>query len=314
MRKTLLATTALIAVGGVSAANADVSISGGYEASWVSSNISGGASTDTISGENMDFQISFSSTLDNGMSITGQVNTSEAGVEETGATISGDFGTIGLGPLGASDGGMSTAVDVTPDEGTQFTAATDFTALPADENIDDVAINYTSPSMGGFKFAVGRGDAGTTETTVYGASFTTAAAGGSVTIKYANMDTDSATATASVSASSIGVVMAVGDATITVAQNTQDTGETVTEALVGTGAGVTYKVSDSLALSAYTASGDDDKSTAYEFTDTGVGLSYTITPGMVLHVTHNEQDLKNSSTYTTSTSSSRTSVNLNLSF
>jgi ribosomal protein S3 len=68
---------------------------------------------------------------------------------------------------------------------------------------------------------------------------------------------------------------------------------------LGTGAGVTYKVSDSLTLSAYTASGDDDKSTAYELTDTGVGLSYTITPGMVLHVTHNEQDLKNSSTYTT---------------
>ena len=60
-------------------------------------------------------------------------------------------------------------------------------------------------------------------------------------------------------------------------------------------------------LTAYSASGDDDKDTAYEMTDTGIGISYTVTPGMVLHVTHNDQDLKNSSSYTTSTSSNRTS-------
>ncbi len=40
MRKVLLATTALVAVGGVSAASADVSISGGYEAAYVSTDVS----------------------------------------------------------------------------------------------------------------------------------------------------------------------------------------------------------------------------------------------------------------------------------
>ena len=94
----------------------------------------------------------------------------------------------------------------------------------------------------------------------------------------------------------------------------RDTGDTVTSALVGTGVGVKYVVSDSVSLTAYSASGDDDKDTNYELTDTGVGISYTVTPGMVLHVTHNDQDLKNGSTYTTSTSASRTSVNLNLTF
>ena len=98
------------------------------------------------------------------------------------------------------------------------------------------------------------------------------------------------------------------------AQNEKDTGNTVTEAMVGTGVGVSYTVSDSVVLTAYSASGDDDKDTAYEMTDTGIGISYTVTPGMVLHVTHNDQDLKNSSSYTTSTSSNRTSVNLNISF
>ena len=89
-------------------------------------------------------------------------------------------------------------------------------------------------------------------------------------------------------------VVGIGNATITMAQNEKDTGNTVTEAMVGTGVGVSYAVSDAVKLTAYSASGDDDKDTAYEMTDTGVGISYTVTPGMVLHVTHNDQDLKNS--------------------
>ena len=314
MRKVLLATTALVAAGGISAASADVSISGGYEAAYTSSDISGGTSTNAISAENMDYSISFSNTLDNGMSLSGTVNTSQTGVEETGATITGDFGSLGFGPLGEKATGFATAVDVTPDEGSSFTAATDYSVLPADESISDPEISYMSPPMGGFSFMVGRTDGGTAENTIYGAKFTTEAAGAAITLKYATDETDTGTATTNTSASSLGIVIGLGNATITMAQNEKDTGDTVTEALVGTGVGVSYVVSDTVKLTAYSASGDDDKDTTYELTDTGVGISYTVTPGMVLHVTHNDQDLKNSSTYTTSTSASRTSVNLNLTF
>jgi hypothetical protein len=314
MRKVLLATTALVAAGGISAASADVSISGGYEAAYTSSDISGGTSTTTISAENMDYSISFSNTLDNGMSLSGSVNTSQTGVEETGATITGDFGSLGFGPLGEKATGFATAVDVTPDEGSSFTVTTDYTALPADENISDPAISYLSPSMGGFSFMVGRTDGGAAENTIYGAKFTTEAAGAAITLKYATDEGDTGTAATNTSASSMGIVIGLGNATITMATNEKDTGDTVTEALVGTGVGVSYVVSDTVTVSAYSASGDDDKDTAYELTDTGVGISYTVTPGMVLHVTHNDQDLKNGSTYTTSTSASRTSVNLNLTF
>jgi hypothetical protein len=322
MRKVLLATTALVAVGGVSAASADVSISGGYEAAYVSSDVQGGTSTNLLNTDNLDYNISFSSTLDNGMAVSASVNTSEAGTEEVGATVSGDFGTIGFAPLGESMSGFATAVDVTPDEGTVTwvagrTAAqnlTDYQALPADEHIGDPDLTYTSPAMGGFSFALGRGDTGAAEATYYGAKFVTEAAGASVTLKYATMDNDTGTAATNVSAQSLGVVIGLGNATITMAQNEKDTGDTVTEAMVGTGVGVSYVVSDSVTLTAYSASGDDDKDTAYEMTDTGVGISYTVTPGMVLHVTHNDQDLKNSSNVTTSTSASRTSVNLNISF
>ena len=156
MRKVLLATTALVAAGGISAASADVSISGGYEAAYVSTDLSGGSSVNSISGENFDYSIAFSNTLDNGMSVAGTVNTSQAGVEETGATISGDFGTLGFGPLGESISGFATAVDVTPDEGTvQWSGTTaaanavEYQVLPADESIGDPAVTYTSPAMGG---------------------------------------------------------------------------------------------------------------------------------------------------------------------
>ena len=63
MRKVLLATTALVAVGGVSAASADVSISGGYEAAYVSTDVSGGTSVNSLSTENFDYSIAFSNTL-----------------------------------------------------------------------------------------------------------------------------------------------------------------------------------------------------------------------------------------------------------
>ena len=322
MRKVLLATTALVAVGGVSAASADVSISGGYEAAYVSSDVSGGTSVNSLSTENFDYSIAFSNTLDNGMSVAGTVNTSQTGVEETGATISGDFGTIGFGPLGESMSGFATSLDVTPDEGTptwvsgqNATAnALEYQVLPADESIGDPHATYTSPAMGGFSFAIGRGDSGAAEQTYYGLKFATEAAGANVTLKYATMENDTGTATTEVDASSLGIVIGLGNATITMAQNEKDTGNTVTEAMVGTGVGVSYAVSDAVKLTAYSASGDDDKDTAYEMTATGVGISYTVTPGLVLHVTHNDQDLKNSANVTSSTSASRTSVNLNISF
>ena len=79
MRKVLLATTALAMMGGVSAAYADISVSGGHELKYQSwskkqsttannSKISSGA-TYTISG---------SSVLDNGMTISGKIYSDNA--------------------------------------------------------------------------------------------------------------------------------------------------------------------------------------------------------------------------------------------
>lgn len=310
MRKILLSSTALVALG-VTSASADVSISGGAELKFSSSEVSGAASTDSIGQENFDYQISFSNTLDNGMTVAGTVNTSETGVEETGATISGDFGTIGFGPLGEAGDGFATALDVTPDEATPFTVGTDYTDDPGDEYVAGADVSYKSANMGGFQFAIGMGDNGTGETTTVGAQFATTMGTTSLTVKYNYSDTAISDGD-DVDAHSMGLVMGMGNATLTVAQNTMDTG--TSEALVSTGAALTFAVNDSLTLSAYSANQSDDKDTTVDVTDNGFGATYTITPGLSVSLTHNELDVKNGSTYTTSTSGSATTAALNVSF
>ena len=104
MRKVLLATTALAMMGGVSAAYADISVSGGHELKYQSwskkdsttannSKISSGA-TYTISG---------SSVLDNGMTISGKIYSDNSadgsGFESQGFSISDDWGTIGVADM-----------------------------------------------------------------------------------------------------------------------------------------------------------------------------------------------------------------------
>ncbi len=100
MRKVLLATTALIAVGTVQAASADVTISGSYEwqyNTWDKSgtDYSSGTTSDNSITNEIDVNIGFSSTTDSGLSLGMGYSLIEGGsAESVGASISGDFGSI----------------------------------------------------------------------------------------------------------------------------------------------------------------------------------------------------------------------------
>ena len=87
MRKILLATTALVAVGGVSAASADISISGAASYTYVSGSGTGFASDSNSNSTTTDFDIDGSSVLDNGMTIAGKISLHEAGVDDDGFSI-----------------------------------------------------------------------------------------------------------------------------------------------------------------------------------------------------------------------------------
>jgi predicted porin len=332
MRKVLLATTALIAVGTVQAASADVTISGSYEWQYNTFDKSGtdyssGTTDDSSITNEIDVSIGFSSTTDSGLSLAMGYTLVEgtSNDESVGATISGDFGTLGTGAAYGEYGDkFATAVDVIADHASPFTASAsgDMYAYPGDEMVAATGngINYLSPDMSGFQFSVGYADAGTTtkaDVTAGGFQYAMAAGDASITLKYAMSATaDSASGQANgVDATSLGLVIGLGDATVTVAQNTaeSDGGGTAYD-YKNTGVGIGYTVSDSLSVAAYTASGENDKDSDYDVSENGVSFTYTIADGLSASVTHIDTDQKPNTNNGTTTSGNYTVVAVNLSF
>ena len=344
MRKVLLATTALIAVGTVQAASADVTISGSFEWQYNTFDKSGtdyssGTTSDNSITNEIDVGISFSATTDSGLSLGMGYSLIEGGsAESVGASIGGDFGTLGTGFYAEYGDKFATAVDVAADPASPWTAtsagAGTIYDTPGDEMVAATAtgINYLSPDMNGFQFSLGMSNAGTTshaDTTAGGFQYAMTAGDASVTLKYAMSATSASSSAAGngVDATSLGLVIGLGDATVTVAQNTAESDNTDKSKSAGnatasnaaafdyknTGVGVSYTVSDSLSVAAYTASAENDKDSDYDISENGVSLTYTIADGLSASVTHTDMDVRFND-QTTSTSGNYTVVAVNLSF
>ena len=317
MRKVLLATTALVALGGVSAASADISVSAAHEMQYKSWSDSAAASTTANNNSitnKQSYKISASSVLDNGMSISGYIGTDgSANFGDQGFSIAGDFGTIGFASSEAGDA-FATAADVTPDEGNSsaiMTAATAGFVFPADESVEASDISYKSPDINGFQFAMGMAEAGYDDDTSMGAQYSMTSGDATITIKYASSEAGVATSgDVPVEATSLGLVVGYGDTTVTLSQNTKSKGSTYD--FTGDAIGITHKMSDVLTLSAYTGTTEDAKDSTHEISDTGLGLAYTITPGLTLSITHNDWDIKDA--VETNENGEHTTVALDLSF
>jgi hypothetical protein len=315
MRKVLLATTALVALGGVSAASADISVSAANEfkyTSWSDNTAETGGVNKTNWSNNQSYTISASTVADNGLSMTSYAGTdgsTDGAFDDYGFTIGGDFGTLGFQGSEFGDA-FATAADVTPDEGNSIsTTAIDY-VLPADESVDNATISYKSPNISGFQFTLGAKPNGNSDSSSVGAQYSMTSGDASITVKYASSAGGKATTgAAEIEATSMGLVVGYGDATVTIAQNTKENG---TYDFTGDSIGITYKMSDSMTLSAYTGTTDDAKDSTHEVKDTGLGVAYTITPGLVLNVTHNDWSIKDTSI--TNEDGSHMAVALNLSF
>ena len=85
--------------------------------------------------------------------------------------------------------------------------------------------------------------------------------------------------------SSAGVTVTAGDAKVVVATN-KKTASSVTHTANSIGA--SYKVSDALSVQAYTGTTELSNNSAYEVKDTGMGLTYTVTPGLSISITNND--------------------------
>ena len=320
MRKVLLATTAIVALGGVSAASADISVSGGAEfkyESWGGAN-STSANSNKVTNQTK-FKISASSVADNGMTLSAytlQDGSSTGAFNDAGFSISDDWGTLGFWDAESGDA-FETNTDITAEEG--YNGATNTLAYyPTDSSIGAADVSYLSPNMSGFQFSLGYKDTTKAEdTTMMGAQYAMTAGDAAITLKYAASSTGSAATTGSdgTDATSMGLVVAMSGVTLTLAQNdteVKSTAGAVTNDVEASSMSIAYTISDAMAVQAYTGESDDKVNTSFKFKDTGYGVSYTITPGLAATLTHNSWDHTNTSG--TKDSGTNTAVALNLSF
>jgi len=285
MRKVLFATTALVALGGVSAASADISVSGKASFTYTSGSGDGYATDSKSYGTTVDFGISGSSTLDNGMTVSGGLDlheTSATVIDDSGFAVAGDFGTLKFGGYAEDDFG-SMAIDVTADEGNALTATYN-TVLPGDEHIAASDVSLALPSIGGATIMLGMSDGASdsADGTMAGVSYSMDAGGMAVTVGYGQ----SSTGENGSDASQVAAKVTSGSATVMVISGTKGD-------YSNSGVGATYALNDSLTVQAYTGTTELDTNTAYEVKDTGIGFTYTVTPGMSVSVTSNDWSGKN---------------------
>ena len=311
MRKVLLATTALVALGGVSAASADVSISMSSEFKYSTYSDNTGTSTDKDSyASTQDMVITGTAAFDNGMSAKVTIDVDEGGTQDGGFSVTGDFGTVAFNDMGY-DGG--TAADVTADEASYlgtWNSADNDAQMPADDQIPEATLSYAAPAVSGFSINAGLVDGGDGDDgSILGIGYTVEA--GSTTVAL-SMDTYSK---GTLDATSIGAVVTSGDFVLTLTSNNEeDTSPSAGGAYDRTGdaMGVTYKVSDTLSVQAYSGTTDDSTDPDYKITDTGIGATYTITPGLSVSITNNSVEATTDAG--TKTTADGTALALNVTF
>ena len=301
MRKLLLGTTALAAAATLSAnaALADVSISAATEWHYVNH----GSQDATLDGDkfSQDSEIAFkfSNKTDSGLTIGYTVemesDAGAGGIDESSFTISGGFGSI---MLGQNDGVATSyaieAEDATAEESAgsmaSATIRTD-TDISLDET-DNNKIAYTLPAMGGLKAGISFEDSGAgsaaankADITAIGASFTTEAAGSTVTIGAATVTQEQSGSTPDKDAQNIGVKIASGAATFYLAQSVNESSD---EDITSQGFGASYNLGNGITLAGFTMTAEDDLDAGEEYTANSVEATYSIASGLaaVLNVTN----------------------------
>ena len=274
MRKILLTTTALIALGSVSAVAADISISGNtrYRYNVWSDDDSDPANqgyNNSSTAEVLQLWTKATAETDSGLTITAAARLGASTTDRNWLSVAGDFGTIRAGKDyqaayamsftecwmgtiagGSFDAGSSGNSTVTTDDGEtrsrMLTSACGNTAAPTH-------IMYTSPSIGGLTVKGSYADAGSTskaDTTSVGVQYAMDMAGGTLAVNYTNDTTDSAneaTASADDEYGEYGLSYSGGFGRVygvNFSNKTTTNGSSVTSDQEGNEFGVVYNVAD----------------------------------------------------------------------
>ena len=287
MRKVLLASTALVALGSVSAMAADVNISGSYEMLYKSVDDNGVTTDQDEISSSSELDISFSETLDNGMTMS-------MGFGFGGAKDDSNF-TLGGTPMGTiritdmdDDAVEGLDVDVdgyTPEEGRTGTPTYGggFTGTAG----ESISITLP-PMMAGLTVAVAMSDStGDAKDTAYGLSYSGAAEGMSFKVSLAANTSDNGTVETDYS--HYGLEITAGAITIGGAINGKEVDGDSAD-YESSEIGVKYAVNSSLTLGAYSRTAETGTA-AQEFKETAMSATYTIAPGLSASITSTSSDI-----------------------
>jgi len=256
MRKILLATTALVAVSGVTAANADISISGNYEFEYVS-----GASNTVGSDGNVVIEANIADAGGVNYSWVGNLtagNDKEAFEETYIAISSDDMGTLYLGDLndsvnGLMDGNLGINNDIESENATAGTSTVIATQT--------VGVSFVSPSIAGLKFGISADPAA--ETTEYAINYSMAG----MSLYYGGTETQTA----------VGVKGSLAGFTVAVGSSSTDNSQAKASDVA-----VKYSLPNGITVAALSAKGTD--SGGSKVTYTNFGASYSIADGVTAKV------------------------------
>ena len=257
MRKVLLATTALVAVTGVTAAHADISISGNIEFEFESQD----AGTDTMSTDGQ-LVVNSSMTADSGVTygVTYAQKMEASGVDQFNASISSpEMGTVLLGNHndngpGMIDGSLGRNNDI-ESENYNANAETALTGLSGD------MITYVSPSIGGLTVAASSN--ANTDMSGFGARYTMSG----MEVYFGSVEDQQ----------NMGAKTSIAGLTIAVGAKKVD----------GTSAkandiAVKYTLGNGVTLAGVSARGTDSNGTKSKYSN--IGAKYTIAPGVAAKI------------------------------
>jgi len=332
MRKILLTTTALVALGGVSAASA-IDVSGSYMFDYtINDNGTANSAGNNNTAMGSDARIVFSgdTTSDAGITFGGSYALSAGGgVEDQGIYMSGDFGYV---MMGATDGvvdGMDTfmnsAAAVEVGAGTTNSGTTGGVAagLNGSATLSDTAtaekVGYRSPEISGFQFGASHTDAGRTSKADNNQWIATYDFG-VAKVGYASATIGAAAGTsAETNQKQMGFGTTFGDIGIKYAtgtDTTKDQNGTENSKIDTNNWGLSYSGIENVSLYIDGVSSEQKTGTnaGDKLSGTTVGLTYAVAPGVSALIESGNNDFTDSSSSDGNDQSNYTRLGLSVSF
>jgi len=296
MRKILLASTALVAFGTISANAADVTITGTSDWHYINydNTSNSGAQNGSLFDYDNDVDITFSTTTDSGLSMSFKYGLQEDGVDDQYFNLSGDFGALQLS--NNADGVADSAMDETVAD--NYSSLSPGLAMHG-ADLADNTIMYTLPSMAGLTLKAHYQDAGVTtkgDNTGFLAEYTADMAGGTVKAQYISSATDDTGASGDqtgTESTSLGLRFAFTDFQVTASQHEKSINTSAYE-YKNDVIDVKYTGIEGVSISAFTLSGGDAQNTSYDFNQSAASVTYTIATGLTASVTLTDSEVTTS--------------------